>query len=286
VRNRAHKLGLRKKAQEWTETDDQVLASYYEACRGRPIDLGELVRYLGRTESAIAHRASRLGLTDQYRPYSDAARMLIGGHSRERIQSNGHPRGMLGRTQTAVARAKIGQAARRYHAQASETMKGERVAKANATRVERDGTAGPEPHLTGNPFSRARRGYREDIPGIHFRSAWEANFCRYLIWLQEQGEILQWEYEPTTFRFEGVTRGPYTYLPDFRVTEKDGATIYYEVKGYMNPASRGKLKRMAKFFPDVTIIVIGKDEYRAIAKWKRLIPNWEEGDQNPTAIDV
>ena|SRR3990167_955490 len=117
-------------------------------------------------------------------------------------------------------------------------------------------------------------GFREDI-GLYVRSKWEANYARYLNWLKAQGEILAWEYEPESFRFAGVKRGPWAYLPDFKVTEKDGSIVYHEVKGYMDSSSRNKLKRMAKFYPDVKIIVIGEDEYKAIGKFSKLIGNWE-----------
>lgn len=108
-----------------------------------------------------------------------------------------------------------------------------------------------------------------------FRSKWEANYARYLEWLKARGEIDSWEHEPTTFWFKGVRRGTVSYLPDFRVIER-GAEIYHEVKGWMDGKSKTKIKRMAKYHPDVRLLVIDAKAYRSIAKtMAALIPDWE-----------
>lgn len=120
-----------------------------------------------------------------------------------------------------------------------------------------------------------RGGKRDDL-GIYVRSSWEANYARYLNWLKDKGEIISWEYEVDTFWFEGIKRGNVAYTPDFKVTEKDGSIIYHEVKGYMDDKSKVKLNRMAKYHPDIKIIIIGHKEYKELKKIKQLIPNWEE----------
>lgn len=123
------------------------------------------------------------------------------------------------------------------------------------------------PTAATNPFVRARRGRREDLGGIFFRSQWEANVARYLNWLG-----LRWEYENRTFEFpirHGITR----YTPDFWLPDLDE---FWEVKGYMDSASKTKLKRMARYYPNVTVRVIGRVQYNEMRKWARLIPGWEE----------
>ncbi|MGE4334605.1 MAG: hypothetical protein AB7E55_01340 [Pigmentiphaga sp.] len=119
----------------------------------------------------------------------------------------------------------------------------------------------------------ARGGYREDL-GLYVRSRWEANYARYLEWLRQRGEIRDWEYEPCEFVFP-VKRGTRFYRPDFRVIEKGGQVTYHEVKGYMDQKSRTALKRMARYYPKVRIVIVGRSEYREIEKWARLIPGWE-----------
>lgn len=126
-----------------------------------------------------------------------------------------------------------------------------------------------------NAYSRTKSGKRADLDGLFVRSGWEANYARYLKFLLAQGLIKAWEYEPQTFVFHGVTRGVLTYTPDFRLTENDGSIVYHEVKGWMDAKSKAKLKRMAQFYPDVQLLVIGPVEYKAISAYQRLIEGWE-----------
>lgn len=127
----------------------------------------------------------------------------------------------------------------------------------------------------GNEYRPRRGGRRSDLGDQYFRSSWEANYARYLTFLEKLGEIDRWEYEPDTFEFHGIKRGTRFYTPDFKVWE-DGEFEYFEIKGYMDAKSRTKLKRMGKYHPDVKINLIGADEYRALARdVEPLIPGWE-----------
>lgn len=127
-------------------------------------------------------------------------------------------------------------------------------------------------------YSRIKQGRRADLNDRFFRSAWEANFARYLNLLQDNGNIARWEYEPDTFWFEAIRRGVRSYKPDFKVWDtEDAEPYYYEVKGWMDAKSKTKLKRMAKYHPDVKIIVFGKKEYNDLRKkLSKVIPNWED----------
>lgn len=126
-----------------------------------------------------------------------------------------------------------------------------------------------------NSSKRSNIGTREDL-GLFVRSSWEANYARYLNWLIEQGEIEKWEYEVDTFEFEPIKRGTRFYTPDFKIFNNDGSVEYHEVKGYMDSKSKTKLKRMAKYYPDIEIVLIDKDVYYSIAsQCKNLIENWE-----------
>lgn len=108
------------------------------------------------------------------------------------------------------------------------------------------------------------------------RSKLEANYCRYLQFLKECGEIKDWEHEPCTFWFDGIRRGVCSYLPDFRVENKDGEISFHETKGYLDAKSKTKLKRMAKYHPDVKMVYIGQKEFSAITRTARkLIRDWE-----------
>lgn len=127
-----------------------------------------------------------------------------------------------------------------------------------------------------NRMGTRRGGRREDLDGLYVRSSWEANYARYLNWLQAHGEIRSWEFEPDTFEFHRIKRGTRFYTPDFKVTNNDGSVEYHEVKGWMNPASKTKLARMARYYPDVKLVLIDGPVYRTLARQLRgLIPTWE-----------
>lgn len=139
----------------------------------------------------------------------------------------------------------------------------------------------------------AKGGFRSDL-GIYVRSAWEANYSRYLNWLVKAKQIAAWKYEPCVFTFPGIKRGCTEYRPDFAVVVKGSVDVlimsdppkdttlpkleveYHEVKGWMDAQSKTKLKRMAKYFPEVKIVVIDAKAYRSIARDARaFIPEWE-----------
>lgn len=114
-----------------------------------------------------------------------------------------------------------------------------------------------------------------EIEGLkyYFRSGWEVVYARYLEWLLQSGEIKKWQYEPDTFWFEEIKRGVRSYLPDFKVFNKDGSFEYHEVKGYMDSKSVTKLKRMTKYYPEVKMVLIDKGPYLEVKKWERLFPD-------------
>lgn len=124
-------------------------------------------------------------------------------------------------------------------------------------------------------------GFREDI-GIYVRSTWEANYARYLNWLKANGHIVGWEYEPDTFQFP-VKRGTRFYTPDFKVMLDGGMIEYHEVKGYMSPKSATALKRMARHYPQLKVVLIDGPTYKDIRKKVgSLIQGWE----NPPALPI
>lgn len=123
-------------------------------------------------------------------------------------------------------------------------------------------------------YSNRKSGHREDL-GIFVRSAWEANYARYLNWLISQRQIKSWRYEPVTFWFEKIKRGVRSYKPDFEITNLDDSIEYHEVKGYDHPRGITARKRMAIYHPHVKLVLIDEAQYKEIRKWKRLMPDWE-----------
>lgn len=109
---------------------------------------------------------------------------------------------------------------------------------------------------------------------FHARSSWESNIAAYFQWQKEKCLIIDWEFEPKTFWFEGVKRGVMSYLPDFRTTELDGSHKFWEVKGWWDSKSKTKVARMKKYHPDVILEIIDEARYKGIAEWSSLYPEW------------
>lgn len=129
----------------------------------------------------------------------------------------------------------------------------------------------------GNSMSgRFHSGQYECSKGsIYFRSKWEANYSKYLDWLVEQKQIKGWEYESEVYTFEGIKKGTTTYKIDFKVWINDKDFEIHEVKGFMDQRSKTKLKRMAKYFPSVKVVLVdGKAYQEIIKKMKGVIKFW------------
>lgn len=119
-------------------------------------------------------------------------------------------------------------------------------------------------------------GKRADLGGQFFRSGWEANYARYLNWLIKQRQVREWKYEADTFEFHSIKKGTRFYTPDFKVFMPNGKIEYHEVKGYKHPKGETALKRMAKYYPEILIVLIDAPVYNSIkGKVGALIPGWE-----------
>lgn len=111
---------------------------------------------------------------------------------------------------------------------------------------------------------------------IFFRSRWEYRYALYLQLLKEKGQIKDWQHEPKVFWFEGIKRGTNNYKPDFLVTHNNDSEEWVEVKGFMDSKSATKIKRMAKYFPEVKLRVVDKSFFSKNSKnLKILIKDWE-----------
>lgn len=239
-----------------------------------------LASSMGRSKASLCSKASELGITD-----AQAARVRAAAASGEKLRGiqrwadQPHPRGFSGRRHTDEARARSRAGAAAAWAGLSANAKDARVSKALKTAIEKNGRIGP---ATADRGATWKAGWRE-FGGrrTYYRSRWEANYGRYLQWLKERGEIIDWLHEPETFWFEAIKRGVRSYLPDFRVFEKDGTSKLHEVKGWMDARSKTTLRRMAKYHPNETIVLIRERDYNLIARQLgRLIEGWEGSDRS------
>lgn len=109
---------------------------------------------------------------------------------------------------------------------------------------------------------------------IYMRSRWEVNYAFYLEMLITAGEVVSWDYEAETFWFDGIKRGTTSYTPDFKVMLKDGRTEYHEIKGWMDPKSLTKIKRMKKYHPEITLVVRDSAWFKEHRALKGSVPGW------------
>jgi len=94
---------------------------------------------------------------------------------------------------------------------------------------------------SGNAYSRTVSGKRKDLGDQFFRSKTEANYARYLKFVNEK-----YEYETREFCFEKIKRGTRYYIIDFYLPNRDQ---HVEIKGWLDSKSITKLKRFKKYYP-------------------------------------
>lgn len=286
VRNRCYRLKLVDKSNDWSDEEvSKLKAIYTTAIAGCQIGLDRLAAEFGRHKANISRKARALGLTDMSRKKKEIRKIRVpkfatveelrraqSERAKRYIAEKGHPRGALGMKHTEEAKAKMAVSLKAWHASLTEEQKQEWKMKGLKTRAA-NGTMVP-PRLGAT----WKAGWRE-IGGVrkYYRSKWEANYGHYLQWLKEKGQIAEWKHEPETFWFEGIKRGCVSYLPDFWVKEISGSEAYHEVKGWMDDRSVTKLKRMAKYHPNVKLVVIDSKAYTALKKsCQGLVPGWEQ----------
>lgn len=285
---RQHRLGqdLTELIPRWTAADVETMRRHYE--NGLPGGLKPLGRALGRDVSNICRKAKELGLTLKRRSPAQATLSLFrppplpaedlakrqSERAKRMIAENGHPRGMLGKKHTAETLALMSEASKAKWRDPTSKLNSEANRQGRSDRMVARVASGA---MRGGGYSRGKGGRREDLGGQYFRSRWEANYARFLNLCIKQGSIRSWEFEPHTFVFEAIKRGTRAYTPDFKVWMPDGSYEWREVKGWMDDKSATRLKRMAKYYPEERITVIGADFFSTCRKTglAASIPGWE-----------
>lgn len=285
VRKRCSTLRLATKVVPWSDVELAILTAAYVP--GSPVAIAALARRLGKLKSNVCRKARSLGLTDGTRSKappeafasSEEWKRHLSESMKARIASNGHPRGALGIRHNPKTRAQISASSKRAWADPDSSFNSASYRQGLSDRGLRLAVSG----ALRNGYSRGAAGRREDL-GIYVRSSWEANYARYLTWRVGRGELLSWEYEPKTFVFETIKRGTRSYTPDFLLTFADGRQEWHEVKGWMDPKSATRLKRMARYFPSEVVRVIDKHWFRDAVRsgLAATIPNWERGGKRPS----
>lgn len=255
IRSKTYRLGLKQDRTSDFNKDWQIRAAQSKMGKKRP-DQAEVMKR--------NHKEGKLVKTQEQRK-------AISIRQKKWILENGHPRGMLGRNHTDEFKMKMSVWVKRTWENMTEEQNAERTRKILLTKHLRGSFV---KERTGTTWKSAWRliGAQEKF----YRSAWEANYARYLEFLKLKKEIKEWQHEPDVFWFEGIKRGCVSYLPDFKVTNNDGSIEYHEVKGWMDDRSKTKIKRMAKYYPSVRLIIIQKKQYDEIRKkLSSVLTGWE-----------
>lgn len=126
----------------------------------------------------------------------------------------------------------------------------------------------PKKQITASSsYAKTKKGKRADLGEDVFKSSYEANTAR---WLKLNG--VQYIYEEKAFLFnkELLQKGPFLYTPDFFLKSPlkghESKTII-EVKGYFDPSSRAKIRRLKKYYPEEfkqLLIIANKKDKKVI----------------------
>ena len=288
----------------WTKEQEQWLIDNYPMM-GRKA----CCEYLGRSDASIRQKTSTLCLKqDKSSPFfkdwqdraakskvgkkrpdqalvmrnlhaqgklvkTDAQKTALSIRTKQWIKDKGHPRGSLGMKHTPESLKKMSNASKEMWKDRESYLRSDEYRQILSDRMSKQQAE----NKLRKGYSRGKQGKRADLDDRYFRSAWEANFARYLNFLIEKKQIYKWDYEVDTYWFHEIKRGTRSYTPDFKIWDTPNSEPYYiEVKGWMDQKSITKLKRMAKYYPDIRIDIVAKKEYNEIkSKLSRLIKGWE-----------
>lgn len=259
VRMKTFRLGLKQNRDSDFFNDWQSRAANSKVGKKRP-DQAEVLKK--------THRDGKLIRTKEQN-------IKMGIRSKEWIAKNGHPRGMLGKKHSSESLKTFSEHTIKMWADPDSKFNTQEHRQRLSDRMSLLQRSGDSKLRQG--YSRGKMGRRADLGDQFFRSSWEANYARYLNFLIRKNNIHRWEFEPDTFWFEEIKRGTRSYLPDFKIWEREDSTPYYvEVKGWMDAKSKTKLSRMAKYYPDIKVVVFGAKEYRELKKkLAGIIKHWE-----------
>ena len=287
IRKWINKSGRVLNRPKWEGEDIEKIKSAYSKEEG--VDIKDLANSLNRTHAAVACKAEEIGVTasrgcqirtKSYKKAISKAQLKRFEGEQGKLEKakcseyfikwhseNEHPRGMLGKHHSSESKFAISKA------HMGKVIPRERVIRQMKTKLKKYGTL-----CNARPKASWKASWQE-IGGKrkYFRSRWESNYAKYLQFQKENGLIKEWHHECETFWFDGIKRGCVSYLPDFKVETNDGNHEFHEVKGWMDSASKTKIKRMAKYYPKIILKVFDSVWYRANSpKLSMIIKDWEK----------
>jgi predicted nuclease of restriction endonuclease-like RecB superfamily len=91
---------------------------------------------------------------------------------------------------------------------------------------------------------------------------------------------VSFEYEGTSFPYILARR----YIPDFTITTKSGKVIYVEVKGYLRPEDRTKLRAVRAMHPDLDLRILFSRNNKLNTKARMTYTEWADKHGFPWCI--
>jgi hypothetical protein len=138
-------------------------------------------------------------------------------------------------------------------------------------------------------WRKSRGGFRDDLKR-EYRSSWEANIHRLLLWMQAQKIPLTGRhisYETVYVQFNPRRGGPLGYHPDFVlylaspviVGERSYTKAHIEITGFKDRKKLEKMKRLIEDYGDkngIMMIEIDENVYELLSQsYGEIVPNWE-----------
>jgi len=281
IKNKLWRMRLVDTSDNWTTAQIEALRVLYSS--DGLIDVKGFASSIGKEKSNVSRKARLLGLSTSYtRPKKHKPTEELSAKYRKKIEcSNRTP----GEQKEYISLTRKKQFREHGHPRGKRVMRtcpscGKFFEIENSTPNVcccKDCALKYFPHPQ-NTYTRGKGGKRPDLNNQYFRSRYEANYARYLNFLIRNKEgIEKWEFEPDTFWFEKIKRGVRSYTPDFKVYLTDKSIEYHEVKGWDYPRGKTARKRMAKYYPNIKLILINEEFFKAFKKqgMDKLIDGWE-----------
>ena len=167
IRTKASKLGLRQDINSDFFKDWQNRAKLSKIGKKRPIH-----------SKIMSDKAKNGLLWQQTKEWTDEEKNELSKRTKEQIERNGHPKGMLGKHHSNKAREKMSKSRKGKKLNLSKKQRqarSDRQSKHMQERIKNKGTI----------YSRSKNGwYRINRKKYYFRSGWEVVYACYLEWLR------------------------------------------------------------------------------------------------------
>jgi hypothetical protein len=266
VHERLVKLGVERSLNHITKQEKDIVKEYYKTTDDDSFYRQDLLKLLpeGTTISRLEHIVTKCGLGKKRKKTSIKARLNL---SESKKGKPVHHSGFSGMSHSEESKKKISDASKALWKDENHIFNDPEYRKKMAQNSRRNGIMA----MFKNPYSRCKQGYYKISwhGDMFFRSKWEANYALYLTFLEKTGDVLKWEYEPYRFKFP-IEHGTVCYTPDFKVYFRNGSIEWHEVKGWMDAKSKTKIKRMAKYYPEEKLIIIGEQRYKELCKMSKI----------------